>query len=222
MSSSVLSVTTPAGDLALLTIEELRAAVGVTIGDSSQDATLATLGTRVADRITQACNVATDGAKPPTLREETLSETWRLRQLGRGSAHHHGHGSELLLARRPIVSVTSIEEDGIALDPADYEILAASGMLRRLSGDAPRSWSLAGKIVVVYVAGWATVPESLKFAAEQLARVYWFQQTRDPALKQISIPGVIERQFWVDTSNDHDIPQDVMDILEPYRNRSVG
>ncbi len=57
---SVLSVTTtPATDLALLTIRELRAVIKVS--DGSQDIALKRLGSRVADRITQACNIAADG-----------------------------------------------------------------------------------------------------------------------------------------------------------------
>jgi hypothetical protein len=215
--SSEFSVTTPATDLTLLAIGELRAAVGVT--DQTRDVELKILGKRVSDRITQACRVKADGATPPTLRKESLSETFRM--PARYDYHRH-QPQELILARFPIVTVTSVTEDGTALTASDYKLLGKSGMLLRLSSDGhSRPW--CGSITTIaYDAGWATVPESLKMAAEQLARAYWFQNSRDPALRQISVPGVIEKQFWVGASGDPDIPQNVMDMLSPYMNPAIG
>lgn len=205
---SILSVTTAAASLELLTIAERRAAVGLT--DNSKDAELKTLEERVAARIAHVCNVATAVTTPPTLREETLTETFRLDGLSRGP-------HELILARLPIVSVTSVVEDGTTLVAADYEILSAAGMLRRLSDDVPGRWETA-KIVVVYKAGWATVPAGLKLAAERLMRNYWYDGSRDPAVREIEVPGVMRRSFWVGASSDPDIPREIMDLLAPYLN----
>lgn len=221
--NSILTVATPAADLTLLTIAELRAAVGVV--DGSKDAQLTPLGTRVAGMITAACRVVADGATPPTLRLESLVETFwpNSNRVGCRYHGHAGHDDRLVLARRPIVLVPSVEENGVILDnDDDYAIEAGAGILLRLNGDSPGRWLRGSKIVVTYSAGWGTVPQDLKLAAEQLARGYWFEGTRDPALRQISVPGVIERQFWVGSASDPAVPQDVIDMLGPYRNILVG
>lgn len=212
MDSSILTVTTAATDLALLTLAELRAAVG--ISDGSKDPQLQTIGDRVAARLAAACRVPAAGTAPPTLRQETLTETFR-----------QGYGGlcpvELLLARRPVVSVTSVTEDDVAVAAGDYEILASAGSLRRLCDDAPTHW-LAAKTVVVYVAGWATVPDGLKRAAEELARQYYFEGSRDPAAREVEIPGVIRRSYWVGSASEPDIPQSIMDALMPYKYPAIG
>jgi len=154
----MLTIATPALDLILLTLAEARAAVGVT--DSSQDAQLEILRKRVSAAITAACRVASAGATPPTLRLEVVSDTYRLK-----SRHE-----ALILSRRPVVTVSSVVEDGTTLAATDYEVDASAGLLKRLSGDEYTCWS-CGKIVVAYSAGWETVPEDLKEAASKLARV---------------------------------------------------
>jgi hypothetical protein len=213
MPSPTISVTTPAEDLTYLSIEELRAAVGITGG--SRDPDLQRVGGRVAAAITEACKVATDGATPPTLRKETITDTFRLSRTM--TRLHYTDPAPLHLSRRPIVSIASVVAAGTALDPASYEIRAGEGAIYRLAGDGRCDWSV-GTTVVVYDAGWVTVPERLKLANEKLMRLYWFENGRDPSERQISIPGVIEVQRWIGAPADPSIPQDVMDDLGPYIN----
>lgn len=214
MLPSVINVTTQATDLALLTLPELRSAVGAT--NNSTDATLTRLGCRISDAITQACKVATDGAKPPTLLQESLIETFRLNRWWNRRDHSEPR-STLILARRPIVSVTSVAEAGVTLDPCSYEIHASEGTLVRLFNDAPSHWC-RDKIVITYTAGWATVPQGLKRAAEKLVAFYWSELSKDPLLRIENIPGVLERTYWIGSPSDPSIPQDVMDDLGPYIN----
>lgn len=209
--TSVLSVTTAASDTSLLTTAELRRAVGLAATDASRDAELAALGQRLDATIARACRVRQAGVMPPTLRQETLSETFRL----------PASAARLVLARWPVVSVASVTEDGAAVAATDYEMSGGVGMLRRLSSDAPTSWA-AGKIVVAYVAGWATVPPDLKQAAEKLAAVLWSEGARaDPSLRREAIPGVIEREWWVGPRDDPALPGEVLDLLAPYMNAVV-
>jgi len=199
----MLTVTTAASDLNLLTPAELRAAVGVE--DSSQDAKLTTLGKRVSASLAAACRVASGGTSPPTLRLETLSETFRLK-----SCH-----KELILSRMPIVSVISVTEvdAALAVDGTDFEIEANAGMLRRLSSDEPIDWTI-GKTVVVYTAGWATVPDNLKNLADKLAVVFWGEGTRDPSLGSMEIPGVISETYRYGRPDDPLIPEEIMQGLQ--------
>ena len=223
--NSILSVTAAASDLTLLTTAELRGAVGLDTADGSKDASLKILGVRIAALITQACRVPADGATTPTLRLETLTETFRPEGWRRGICWRDrgNHDDELILARRPLVAVSSVQEGAVTLTEAtDYVVDGGTGILRRVINDLPASWLRRSTIIVQYQAGWNVVPDGLKMAAEQLARVYWFQNSRDPALKQISVPGVIERQYWVGAASDPAVPQDVIDMLGPYRNLLIG
>ncbi len=198
----MLIVTAPAPDRTLLTIEDLRAAVGVT--DGSKDALLTRLGNQVAAGITSACHVARAGAQPPTLRLETLTETFRV-------SHHHGglHGHELLLARRPIASVASVTIDRAALDASDYEADAAAGILRRIDG----AWH--GRLItVVYDAGYATVPDDLAFAARQYVQLLYWQDGRDPNLSMEMTEGIGRQQWFANPNAGTAIPPSIMQLLE--------
>lgn len=200
--NSILTVTAAATDLHLLTVAERRAAAGVE--DGSKDAALAIISARVSASITAACNVRAGGAVPPTLKQETLSETFRLTS----------GASALFLARRPIVAVSAITEITTTLDADyDFEIDAAGGVIYRLSSDDRICWP-CGKIAVSYSAGWATVPEDLKFAASKFVQAITQTGDRDPMLKAETIEGVSSSEFWVDPSKDSVVPAEVLDLLD--------
>lgn len=205
---SIFSVTAPAGDTSLLTIAELRTAVGV--ADNSRDAALTVLGRRLSAAISRQCGIAFDGVNPPTLLQETCTDVFR--QARRSDA--------LLLSRRPVTSVVSVEIDGEALDADEYEADAASGILSRISSDRPIEWP-CGRIEVAYVAGYATVPDDLKLAATKLATALNAETARDPSLKRLEIPGVIEREFWVAPTSDPLLTAEVNDLLSPYVERRL-
>ena len=198
-------------DRSLLSDAELRIAIGD--DGSASDASITALGNRVSAAIVRACRVPAAGATPPTLRLETISETFRLKSSQ----------ESLILSRRPIVSVTSIVENDETLTAnTDYESHAAAGMIKRLSDDTEICWP-SGKIVVVAACGWETVPDDLKLAAVKLAAVFWSEGERvDPNLKAVSIPGVIDREYWVSPSDDPAMPREVLDLLAPYMNHWVG
>lgn len=201
-----LAVTTAASDTGLLTLAELRAAVGVE--GTGDDAALRVLGGRVADLIARACKVPSAGVTLPTLRLETVTDTFRL-EVGRLQ--------RLTLSRRPIVSVSSVTEAGTVLEATDYEIEAANGILLRLVSDLPAWWN-CGKIVVAYQAGWATVPADLKAMAAKLAMILWSETARDPSLKRVRIDGVSEREYWVGPADDPLMPAEILQGLAPYMN----
>ncbi len=202
---SRFSVTTPASDVSLLTVAELRAAVGAT--DGSQDAALVIIGRQVSTAIARQCNIVDDGVNPPTLLQETCTEIFRWDGCG-----------PLPLARRPVTSVTSVTIDGDAADAADYEINGR--YLVALTDDAVTDWD-SGKITVVYVAGYATAPDDLKLAASKLVTATNAESTRDPSLKRIDIPGVLEKEFWVAPSGDSFLTAEIKDLLSPYVERFV-
>lgn len=203
----MLTVTTAASDPGLLSIAELRTVAGLASGDSSRDAELTVLGARTARVIAAACKIVRAGVTVPTLRLETLTEVLRPEVSRR----------QISLARRPVVAISSVTEDGETVAASGYEIDAAAGLLLRLdASDEPSCWA-AAKITLVYSAGWETVPDDLKEAAAKLSAVFLAEGRRaDPNLKRENIPGVIEREWWIPPTADPAIPNEVMDLLAPY------
>lgn len=217
ISNTILTVTTPAADRRLLTAAELRAAVGVS-GDAN-DAELDVLGLRVADVLATSCLIRRGGVAPPTFRQETVTEKFTFSE----------RAGQLMLSRTPIASITSIVEkpgsDPLVAD-TDYEVDVNAGMVYRLHSGR-RSWwgyywgfCADDPITVIYQAGWATVPEPLKMAAAKFVQSEWATSGtgtgtpgRDPNLKRLNVPGVADREWWVDPKTDTAIPAEVMDIL---------
>ncbi|BBK33768.1 hypothetical protein EDC65_3604 [Stella humosa] len=206
----MLTVTTAAEDYNLLTPAELRQAVGLSGDDASKDATLAPLGLRVAAAIAQVCFVAPAGASPPTLRMETVTETVPT-----------GMRDGLLLSRRPVVAITSVVEDGAALDPGDYEVDPTTAILSRVYGGRCAYWS-AGRIVVVYQAGWAAVPHDVKQAAAMWVQWLYHQAGRDPMLRSEEVPDVYSASWATPTSRDAPMPAGVPELLAAYRNAWIA
>ncbi|MER9056427.1 hypothetical protein [Mesorhizobium sp. M0910] len=203
----ILTVTTPATSLALLTVGEARAALGLTTG--ARDADLTRAINRISAAIQRACNLATDGLTPPTLLSETLTDTFRLDCRPAGP---------LILSRRRVSAINSVVENDEPLVAADYLIDPPSGLFDRLCSDRRSSWP-SGKIVVEYVAGFSTVPDDLKLAAETWLRMLWRDgyetpaQIADPMLKSEEIPGVLSRTWWVDPTKAEILPEAVRDML---------
>lgn len=208
----VLTVTTPASDLALLTIAEMRALAGV--ADSSEDAELTALGLRIAAAITAECNIAVGSGSEPTLLRETLTETFYGVDAG-----------ELVLSRRHKISITSVTEDGTALAADEYLVNPEAGILKRLQSDYPVDWC-ARKVVIVYQAGFAEVPGDLKQAAMDFFRVAYLESSRDPMVKRVreDIPGVMEKEtdYWVGSvpgqTKEGAVPDIVAGQLSRFRN----
>lgn len=213
---SHLVITTAATELALLTSDERREAVGVT--DGAHDARLLKMDRRCAAAIMTECNIAVGAGGSPTLWRETLTET--LRGVRR---------SQIVLARRHEVTVTSIVADDVLIDPADYLVDPESGILQRLSDDNLTSWS-ASKIVIVYEAGFSAIPDDLRQVAMDFLHAVYLEQGRDPLVKseRTDIPGVMEqeRQYWVGSipgqSNEGAVPDIVAGQLKRFRNGWIG
>jgi hypothetical protein len=196
----MLTIATPATDRTLLTIAELRAAAGVT--DTSRDAELTALGNYIAAVIASACGVARVGVVPPTLRLESVVETFRCGGL---------HTRDVLQpARLPVATITSVTEGTSSLGAAEYELDGT--LLYRVSGTRRTCWHY-GPVVIAYDGGWAIVPDDLKYAAMRFVQSALIQGDRDPMLKRKVTVGVSEYEWWVDPTKDSVVPAEVMDIL---------
>lgn len=208
----MFEVTTINPDRSLLTTAELRAAAGVS--DGSKDAVLVPLGNYVAAMITKtACRVTADGVTPPTLRLEAVQDTFRSTYSRSRRHYYSGNHRALYLSRKPIVAVTSVtENDAVLVAGTDYLVNKATGSITRMLSDREVCWAY-GTIAVPYSAGWDTVPDDLKFAATRYVELM-LNQADDPLLRRKSIPGVIEKEWWIEPSRQVGVPPEIMDMLE--------
>lgn len=197
-----LVLTTPAPDRTLVTLAEAKAFLGVT--GNTDDVAITAMVARVSDAIARECRVSMAGAAVPTLRAETLTETFR------GGCR----GADLVLSRRFVSSITSVVEDGEGLTGSGYELNGPAGLLSRLDGDDSIAW-LSGKVVVVYVAGFATVPDDLKLGCLMAIRDQWAAAGREPLVRRETVEGVGSLEFF--NSRDGSVfSGEVRALLEPY------
>lgn len=103
------------------------------------------------------------------LRKQTLVET-----------HSPGVGRSSILLRPPVVSITSLLVDGVALAASDYDIDGDTGVLTI----AGRFDGTRGGVVVTYVAGYADPPGALKEAVIEQVRHMWDTQRTTPGARE--------------------------------------
>jgi len=191
--NSILVVTTPADSEELTTLETVKAELELT--DGSFDA-------RLTSYITQASAICGDYCNT-TFGLASYTETYLA-----------GTSSDLLvLARRPLTTVTSVVEADQTLDPVtDYMLDKPRGIIQRLPGNMQGwAWGWVGerppslrwgwgqpKIIVTYEAGYGLLdglPPAIERACIELVKMAYFTGPRDPSLVQINIPGVVERRY---------------------------
>jgi hypothetical protein len=206
---SIVTVITPAASQDLTTLATVKTITGIT--GSAQDARLTLLIPIASNICATFCN--------RVFGQETVSEVFRIGYASRWHNQRSERIEQLSLSRFPVTAIASvIENTDPALDAADYELDKNSGLLRRLSGGFPFCW-VGGKVTVQYTAGYVLLgelPTAIEQACIELVQMMYFSGTRDPSVRQISVPGVIERQYWVGSATDPGIPQSVQDLLSPF------
>jgi hypothetical protein len=214
---SVLLITSPASGLTLLSAEERRAAAGIAAGDASQDAALAAMDLRAAAAICEACDVAAGVGRDPTLLRETVTETFR-----------HVRANSIILSRRHDIAITSVTLDGSPLGADDYDVDPESGILRRLDAGHASAWC-ASIAVIVYAAGFSTVPQALKNAAAETLTAMWRDAGRDPYVKGTTIEvadiETVRTDLWSGSLPgrfDDAVPPGAMVHLGRFRNVRIA
>lgn len=217
-SADLFEVTVAAGGASARRITT-TAYVAAMMSTSPGDDALNSYIDEVSAKVARFCGLAADAAMtPPTFASETLRATWYVTC--------HDRGDKLLLPWRiPVSSITSIVEAGVTLTTGtDYRLLPG-GMVLRLAGDSetPTCWSTA-KIVIVYVAGWATLstnaPADLQAAVAEQVKYRVFAKDRDPALRSENEPDVYAASYAVaggENIGPSGLLIQVESALAPYR-----
>jgi hypothetical protein len=150
MADIIIKILTPADSFDLLSLDELKAAMGIPTTDTSQDAQLSSLITRYSDVISTLCH--------RVFAKEEVRETWRCMGSRR-----------VFLSHWPALEtdIASVESPrGSILDPSTYEFEERSGKLELFE-------TRSEPIVVTYTGGYdlpEDAPPALKQALELLIR----------------------------------------------------
>jgi len=184
--TDVFDVRDPA-DLPVVGLSDAKAHLNITA--TTHDAELR----RVLDVATDLCENYAGRA----LRRRTFTET------------HDGGSPTLLLRWTPVISVTTVTDDGTAV--TDYLLEPESGVLWR-DDDGLLTWAGSRRgVTVAYVAGYASPPADVQQAVLETLRHLWTTQRgtmsgRNPLAGDEYANGT----GW-------SLPRRVTELLEPYR-----
>lgn len=231
----MFTVATPETNKALTLLATVKADLG--ISGTGED-------TYLTEKINQASAAVCANLRVPqaadgsmTLAREALVQTFRFEGTGGvGFFPYTGVGasnprSHLILARKPVTAVTSVVVGSTTLDPSEYEVNGASGLLMRLRSDRPSSWNGCSKIVVSLTAGWLlpdkgasrNLPYDIEKAVVDLVKMARSARKRDPLLKEIEVVDVDRRVYWVGgTPGSSTLPPEIAATLDPWRYVSLA
>lgn len=173
----------------LVTLAEMKSYLGVQTSDTSHDTFL-----------TEQINLISDVIEAYTRRVfSSASYAQTFYRTDFDQTH------ELSLFHFPLVSVTSIVEDGTTLDSSLYRINKPTGIITR-----PDSYffSCPVETVVTYTAGYAAIPSPIKSVVYTLVQERYNKKNSGVDLnfgsdvQRISIPGAISIDFDYSLSNN--------------------
>lgn len=144
-----------------------------------------------------------------------MCESWVGRPLRRRtvSETHDGGRTVLLLRQVPVISVTSVVEDGTTV--SDYALDADNGLLYRDDTGAATWAGERQDVTVAYVAGWTAPPADVQQAVLEALRHLWTTQRGGmDARTPFSGDEYASGTGW-------SLPRRVMELLQPYLLKGV-
>ena len=203
-----------AGDLLLLADFK----VDYNISGSTDDAFLSRAITSCSAAVAQYCN--------RVFAIENVVDTFLFGKRYNGATPALEIGP-IQLFKRPIVSITSITENGVALTAnTDYVVDKDPSQIYRLDGSGnEKVWGIY-PIVVTYSAGYVlpstnntppkTLPTDITDAAGRVVFSRYAERGRDPFVKIVTAFGIGQTEYIV-PKVDGNFSSDVTDILDNYR-----
>jgi hypothetical protein len=171
MADRTIKVLDPAEEFDLLTIEEAKLLLGMSLTDTTHDQLLALWISMYSATVSELCN--------RTFAKQTVTETWRETVHGR-----------LFLSQWPIddADVVSVSNGNIGLFPEEYELENQSGKLSLIDnpgGDQSTPW--IAPAVVTYTGGYV-LPDEAPWPLKQ-ATALLIQDARI-RLQQAQVAGI--------------------------------
>lgn len=225
-----LTVLTEATATDLTTLAAVKSELGIT--DNKDNAWLAIQIQVASQMVVDYLNVMAADDGTVTLGLETLVETFRVHHSRYLARRLDSERTQyLVLSRRPITGIASVVQDGVTLDPSEYEV-DGMGTLKHLSSDRPTDWN-GNKVVVTYTAGWLlpgqtdrNLPHDIESATIGLVKAAWFARKRDPNIKseQENIPGVRDLKtdyFFRSPEPGAPLPEEIAQKLNRHRQINI-
>ena len=200
-------VTTAAPSHDLITLGQAKAALGIAVDDTSQDAAV---GQHIA-----AASLAVENYCDRVFVVQTYRDQWRTPR------NRLMPGEPLRTRQFPIITVAAItDEAGATLDPLSWEVENQTGAFYRLDGVMVTTWT--GLLLTIdYDAGFDPIPSDVQAAALEWFHVRWIAQGRDPMLQREIIPDVRAQHWAAADTVTSSVPPAARDYLAPYRLWSV-
>lgn len=194
----MLEVVTAATNIKLTTAAAVEDDVGITLDADWVSAVIDECSQLIASHLNRV------------LAQEVFRETLR-----------HTVGEDcIVLSRYPVVSISSIVDNGTTLTTDDYEVDKTIGVIWRLSGDSVINWP-KGKVVINFTSGYVlpgetgrNLPFDIERACKELVKARLYAKGRDPALKSLVLPNVEETEYWI---NKGSLPPEIAGMVDPYR-----
>ena len=208
---SIISVTTPATNRRLTTVERVQGDLGIT----GNDAEIGTAIDEASSRIEAELGYH--------LALETVVETFRP-----SHGNYYNGSSSILLERTPVVEITAISADTGALVDGEWVVDPVNGLVLWVDGAGMATpWRFYTALSVSYSGGWVmpgdegrTLPPALEAAAVAYCRSLLSSRDRDPMLRSVEIPGVITRDYYSQNRAGGEsslLPPDVSTMLNPFK-----
>ena len=206
-SYRISRVIVPADSYALVTVDQAKEALGISLDDMTQDAAVQAQIEQVSAAVARYCD------------REFVIQTYR-DQL-RAVCSWLRYGEPLPTMQKPIaeaegVALITVTENGAELDTTAFEVDAERGLLYRLdSSGASAAW-IGAAAILDYDAGFDPIPPDVQAATLEWITARWSAQGKDPALRSETIPDVIS-QMWSSDASTPSIPAGARELLAPYR-----
>lgn len=206
----ITRVVTPATSMALVSIDDAKAALGIDAADTSQDAALTAQIEATSTAINNWCD------------RIFVVQTYRDQLRNACGAY----GEPLVTRQYPIVvdsggvPLVSVVQDGVAVAAAMLEVFPEAGEVYRLDAAMqPGAWD-AALVVVDYTAGYDPIPADVQGACLEWLTARHNAIGRDPALRSEMIPDVITQVYAGDAGAGTaagQMPPGARDLLWPYK-----
>ena len=192
----------------LVTLDDLKIELGIT--STAEDAALQARITRLSEQIAEYCD--------RILALIDVEETFAFNSGGRLCPTAGSYPIPLVLMQYPVTEITSLTRDGAAIDPAEYDLNALSGLLW------PRSGSWGGRIVAQYSGGYDLpegAPATLQSAVIEAVRQRRAYSSRDPSIREVSHDITRVGYYSEPLNSTSGLSQSVAGSLDLFRRQYV-
>lgn len=218
-----VTVTVPATRLDLVTLQQVKRELGIDTAESesSDDTILQDMITGYSARIAKYCRRV---FVKETVSEDQWPDSYRHRD------HHYSHNLSgrspgglgetdqvIIVSRKPIISITSINIDDNSVDVnSGIRKSDNNGMIWKLNSGYTCGWNIYKLANIVYEAGYAIndVPSDIQRALIITVKENFQNSEQNQRLKLERVDGV---GSWSYYDREDAFPPQAMDILEDWR-----